>query len=47
MRVLCRGVDTPPHIAVVEYLVSLTTKAYSVKNFEEIISRILREVELK
>mgnify|MGYP001560723169 FL=1 len=47
MRVLSRGLDTPPHIAVVAYLVSLTTKAYSVKNFEEIVSRILRQVELK
>jgi len=47
IRALNRGLETPPHIAVVAYLVSLTTKTYSVINFEEIVSRILRQVELK
>jgi hypothetical protein len=47
MRALARGLETPPHIAVSGYLISLTTKTFSVRNFEELVSRILRQVELK
>ena len=44
MRVLSRGLETPPHIAVNAYLITLATKAYSVINFEELVSRILRQM---
>lgn len=47
MRALTRGLETPPHIAVTAYLISLSTRAYSVRNFEELVSRILRQIELK
>lgn len=47
MRALTRGLETPPHITVTAYLISLTTKAFSVKKFGELVTRILRQVELK
>ncbi len=47
MDVLSRGIETPPHITVIGYIVSLTTKAFSAKSFIEIANRLLRQVELK
>lgn len=47
MKVLTRGLETPPHIAVTAHLISLLTRAYSIRNFEELVSRILRQIELK
>jgi len=47
MRALSRGLDTPPHITVIGHIVSLTTQSFSVKNFEETVNRLLRQVELK
>ncbi len=47
LSVLNKGVQTPPHIAVIAYLASLATKAYSVKNFEESVTRLLRQLEIK
>lgn len=47
ISVLSRGLDTPPHISVIAYVIALSTQSYSVKNFEELASRILRQIELK
>ncbi len=47
MRVLSRGIETPPHITVIGYLLSLSTKAFSSKNFIELARRLLRQTELK
>lgn len=47
MSVLSRGLDTPPHISVIAYVIALSTQSFSVKNFEELASRILRQIELK
>ena len=47
MHELARGLKTPPHILALGFIVSLTTKSFSVRNFEESAYRILRQVELK
>lgn len=47
MRALSRGIETPPHIIVTAHFVSLLTQAFSVRSFEELVSRILRQIELK
>lgn len=47
MQELTRGLKTPPHILAMGFIVSLTTKSFSVRNFEESAYRILRQVELK
>jgi len=45
--VLNRGLPTPPHIAVMGNLVSLMTKTYCVTEFETLVTRILRQLEIK
>jgi len=47
MHELSKGLKTPPHIFVMSFIVSLTTKSFSVRNFEESAYRLLRQVELK
>jgi len=45
--ILSRGIETPPHIAATGYVISMFTKAFSIKSFEELADRILRQVEIK
>jgi hypothetical protein len=47
IRILSRGLDTPPHIIVFGFLISLITKAGSVNDFEKLAFRLLKQVELK
>lgn len=47
MSVLNRGLNTPPHIKVSGFVLSIVTKSFSRKGYEELITRLLRQVELK
>lgn len=47
MSIITRGLQTPPHISVIGHIIALSTQSYSVKNFEELASRIFRQIELK
>jgi REase_DpnII-MboI len=45
--IINKGLPTPPHIAVTGYFLSLSTKAFSAKNFGELVIRLLRQLEIK
>ena len=47
LSVLNRGLDVPPHINVVSYILSLSTKAEAPKRFTELVTRLLRQLEIK
>jgi len=47
MSQLAKGIRTPPHISVIGYVMSLTTKSFSVKHFSDLVTRTLRQVEIK
>ncbi len=47
MHILSRGLEIPPHIKLAAMLLSIGTKAVSVKSFSEIALRLLRQVEIK
>lgn len=47
MSVLSRGIDVPPHIQAWAYITSLQTKAVSPRNFCDMVTQLLRQIELK
>ncbi|MEP7376818.1 MAG: hypothetical protein ABI675_25695 [Chitinophagaceae bacterium] len=46
-KALSRGLDIPPHIVAIGYILALTTKSYSSKTFIEQAERLLRQIEIK